>query len=524
MTTMDLNQTTELTYGTDILPEEIGIENLTEPIPTGTAMDQTLPPSRPGTPQLSICKWKRECVELIDNYTSSIEFIKASLRHLQGKKPTDDQSDSHLVHIYNEHEQRLSDYTKLKELTVSEFSSLPNCEIPDCAVHHTPHTSPAKTNVSELPTLLKSTATKRKETDIGFVSPPTRKLSKNLKTNENPEPNFRIDLTNRFNGLENQEPITTPVAGTSTGNASATSTNRNTTTVVPENERKLPLPIFLKITDNYRVQMKIVNNFMPKLRNKMSGEYFKLYCDTHDQFDILNNFLEEQKFEFYSITPKHLRPIKVVIKGLPKDTKTQEIHQDLLDLGFTVDRVSQFTGRITNEPLPVFLITLPRNIDNAKIFKVNKLAFITAIIEGYESKGVTQCYKCQKFNHTASNCHIKPRCLKCGEAHQTAECQIQKVENMYCINCKTYGHMANYSKCPLFPKPRKGKFEKPNYSSIVESIVRPNLTFAQAAKQSRVTTQATVPQQMAPRAGQIPATNQMQTQATRRQIPPNPSR
>ncbi|GFX76194.1 RNA-directed DNA polymerase from mobile element jockey [Trichonephila clavipes] len=59
--------------------------------------------------------------------------------------------------------------------------------------------------------------------------------------------------------------------------------------------------------------------------------------------------------------------------------------------------------------------------------------------------------------------------------------------------------MANYSKCPLFPKPRKGKFEKPNYSSIVESIVRPNLTFAQAAKQARVTTQATVPQQMAPR-------------------------
>ncbi|GFX21846.1 nucleic-acid-binding protein from transposon X-element [Trichonephila clavipes] len=251
----------------------------------------------------------------------------------------------------------------------------------------------------------------------------------------------------------------------------------------------------------------------------MSGEYFKL-CDTHEQFHKLNDFLETQNFEFYSITPKHLRPIKLVIKGLPKDTKTQEIHQDLIDLGFTVDRVSQLTGRITNQPLPVFLVTLPRNIDNAKIFKINKLAYITIAIEGYESKGVTQCYQCQKFNHTASNCHIKPRCLKCGEAHQTSECQIQKVENMYCINCKTYGHMANYSKCPLFPKPRKGTFNKPNYSSIVESIVRPNLTFAQAAKQARTTFQATAPQQMAPRAGLIPATSQTQTQAVRRQIPP----
>ncbi|GFU82431.1 nucleic-acid-binding protein from transposon X-element [Trichonephila clavipes] len=327
----------------------------------------------------------------------------------------------------------------------------------------------------------------------------------------------------KFDGLETHEPIATPVAGTSTGNASATNTNKHTTTVVPENERKLPPPIFLKITEDYRVHLKTVTNFMPKLRNKMSGEYIKLCCDTHDQFYSLNNFLENKTdFEFYSITPKHLRPIKVVIKGLPKNSKTTDIHQDLLDLGFTVERVSQLTGRITNEPLPVFLITLPRNIDNAKIFKVDKLANITVTVEGYESKGITQCYKCQKFNHTASNCHIKPRCLKCGEAHQTAQCLIQKVENLYCINCKTYGHMANYSKCPLFPKPRKGKFEKPNYSSIVESIVRPNLTFAQAAKQSRITTQATVPQQMAPRNVQFPATTLTQAQTAQRQIHPQP--
>ncbi|GFX14574.1 hypothetical protein TNCV_1986871 [Trichonephila clavipes] len=93
---------------------------------------------------------------------------------------------------------------------------------------------------------------------------------------------------------------------------------------------------------------------------------------------------------------------------------------------------------------------------------------------------------------------------------------------MYCINCKAYDHMANYSKCPLFPKPRKGTFNKPNYSSIVESIVRPNLTFAQASKQVQAIIQPTAPQQMAPRTAQIPATNQAQTQAVRRQIPPQP--
>ncbi|GFU32471.1 hypothetical protein TNCV_4889991 [Trichonephila clavipes] len=53
------------------------------------------------------------------------------------------------------------------------------------------------------------------------------------------------------------------------------------------------------------------------------------------------------------------RPIKVVINGLPKKAKPEDIEKDLIDLGFTVDRVSQLIGKITNQPLPVFLVSLP---------------------------------------------------------------------------------------------------------------------------------------------------------------------
>ncbi|GFV01976.1 uncharacterized protein TNCV_4979241 [Trichonephila clavipes] len=49
------------------------------------------------------------------------------------------------------------------------------------------------------------------------------------------------------------------------------------------------------------------------------------------------------------------------------------------------------------------------------------------------------------------------RCLKCGKEHPTKECDIkERQENPYCINCNAYGHTACYSKCPNFPKPRKG--------------------------------------------------------------------
>ncbi|GFS97387.1 uncharacterized protein TNCV_733291 [Trichonephila clavipes] len=140
-------------------------------------------------------------------------------------------------------------------------------------------------------------------------------------------------------------------------------------------------------------------------------------------------------------------------------------------------------------------------------------------VDGYDGKGVTQCYSCNRFHHTAENCHITPRCLKCGDAHQTRECEIKRVEKPYCINCETYGHMANYSGCPKFPKPRKGTQEKTNtYTNTVNSIVRPGTSYSQAASTSNLTKT----QQMAPQVKGTPAalvTNQA-NQSTLPTLPP----
>ncbi|GFU83059.1 hypothetical protein TNCV_65291 [Trichonephila clavipes] len=56
---------------------------------------------------------------------------------------------------------------------------------------------------------------------------------------------------------------------------------------------------------------------------------------------------------------------------------------------------------------------------------------------------------------------------------------------------------------------------KSNCSNIVNSVIRPNVSFAQAAKQERSTITTPAPQQMAPRIGQVPARNQTQAQAGR---------
>ncbi|GFS65508.1 uncharacterized protein TNCV_2468961 [Trichonephila clavipes] len=92
-----------------------------------------------------------------------------------------------------------------------------------------------------------------------------------------------------------------------------------------------------------------------------------------------------------------------------------------------------------------------------KNFDIKTLGYLQVRVEGFLVRGITQCYNCNNFFHTASECRLKPRCLKCGKEHPTKQCPIkERQENPFCINCKEHGHSACYTKCPLFPKPKKG--------------------------------------------------------------------
>ncbi|GFV54382.1 probable RNA-directed DNA polymerase from transposon X-element [Trichonephila clavipes] len=239
-------------------------------------------------------------------------------------------------------------------------------------------------------------------------------------------------------------------------------------------------------TRETREHMKVITTAFPNIRSKLSGELIKLYTNTSIEYHKLLNLLDQHRYQYHVITPKDERPIKVVIKGLPGNTDINDIKSDLIDQGFTETKVSQLIGRITKQKLPVFMITLPRNIQNAKIFQLKTLGYLSIRIEGYEGTGVTQCYKCNRFNHTSDNCRMNPRCLKCGEAHQTKDCPIQRTETAYCINCQAYGHMANYSKCPLFPKPRKGTTTRNNYSTVVDSITLKELKIPLCSKKRSI--------------------------------------
>ncbi|GFY26488.1 nucleic-acid-binding protein from transposon X-element [Trichonephila clavipes] len=216
-----------------------------------------------------------------------------------------------------------------------------------------------------------------------------------------------------------------------------------------------PYPVMLKIKDNFRDQMKLIINKFPNLRNRIVGDVVKMFSNDHEERRSRIQFLKTDiDFEFYVIDVKKDKPIKTVIKGLPNSSRTDDITSDLADVGFKIESCTQLTSKRTNPPF--FLIILPRNAHNSKIFDLTHLSYLQVRVEGYLVRGITQCFNCNNFYHTAANCHMQPRCLKCGKNHATRNCLIkERQENPFCINCQDYGHSACYTKCPKFPQPKK---------------------------------------------------------------------
>ncbi|GFS92078.1 nucleic-acid-binding protein from transposon X-element [Trichonephila clavipes] len=284
----------------------------------------------------------------------------------------------------------------------------------------------------------------------------------------------------------------------------STVTQKKPTDNANENQNQgsnaLPPPVMMKITKTYREQVDTMKKSFPHLRLKTTGEYIKLYSNTAEQNRAVKHTMKSLGYRFYVITPKNERPIKIVIKGFPKTANPETIKADLEE-GFEPDKVIQLIGRRTKQKLSIFLVILPRSIENLKIFDLKTLAHLNITVDGYNGKGITQCYTCQNFHHNSDNCFLQPRCLKCGEEHLTKDCPIkQRLETKFCINCQVYGHMANWHGCPCFPKPPKGaaKTNRNTYTNLYNSFVRPNFSYAQVTNNTP-RNNAQNKQQMAPR-------------------------
>ncbi|GFX44469.1 nucleic-acid-binding protein from transposon X-element [Trichonephila clavipes] len=392
------------------------------------------------------------CAKLRDTVTG-ISALHLSIHGMDGRSPSPGNS---FMDMYISGKQAM---IRRKAEMVSELQTLPPCTISDCQDHKIPSTSveeennfvpspPVIENKIENKTKINSKSKKKfskkrkqkgKDSTEEFIFP--KKTARPISPTSTQDP---IETNNSFSDLEQDvehppsiETVTTEVV----------------TPKIPP-----PHPIMLKIKDNFREQIKCISEKFPNLRNRIVNDVVKMFSTDHEEYRKLKHFLETDKdFEFYILKRQKDKPIKAVIKGLPNSALITDITNDLKLIGFNIDSCTQLISKRTKKSLPYFLITLPRNDLNSKIFDIKKLGYLQVKVEGYLVRGITQCFNCNNFYHTAANCFMKPRCLKCGKDHATRNCHIkERQENPFCINCQDFGHSACYTKCPKFPQPKKG--------------------------------------------------------------------
>jgi hypothetical protein len=107
------------------------------------------------------------------------------------------------------------------------------------------------------------------------------------------------------------------------------------------------------------------------------------------------------------------------MRHLLPDTPAEDICNSLEGLGFNIINVRQLTtnrraqiGQTYAENLPLFFVTLTRNVKSQEIFELNSLNHIIIKVESYRAQtGLTQCYNCQNVGYALTNYKQSPRCL-----------------------------------------------------------------------------------------------------------------
>ncbi|KAG5864549.1 hypothetical protein JTB14_018771 [Gonioctena quinquepunctata] len=68
---------------------------------------------------------------------------------------------------------------------------------------------------------------------------------------------------------------------------------------------------------------------------------------------------------------------------------------------------------------------------------------------------INQCYNCQKFGHSVTNCHVEAVCRHCAGPHESRQHPKEDVpEPSKCANCDGQ-HESNCRGCPRFPSKEK---------------------------------------------------------------------
>lgn len=228
---------------------------------------------------------------------------------------------------------------------------------------------------------------------------------------------------------------------------------------VKKPERIPPIVVYSYIKDHSASLKALRSACKQDFDLKCRGNRLIFLAKCKDDYKKIIQEVTSAQLEYHTYTLADELKHTLVLRNIPPNVTCEEIKQDLADKNVTPVKITQMskkemTGRITKYPL--FIVTFDNSVNINEIINYKKVCGCIINWERYKNfSGITQCYKCQSFNHIAKNCYRNPKCLTCAGTHLTVNCPTPDSPPV-CVNCNG-GHAANHQGCPVLQKHLKAR-------------------------------------------------------------------
>lgn len=219
----------------------------------------------------------------------------------------------------------------------------------------------------------------------------------------------------------------------------------------PKEINKIP-PIYIKSTIDFFDFCKQIKPLTEPegFTTKSSSTSIKLLTYTINAYRQVIKLLELNNINYHTFQLSDDKAFRVVIRHLHHTTPIKFIKDELQALGFSVRSITNCLQYKTKNPLPIFFIDLEPSPTNQSIYKIDSICYTKIKVEApHQKKTPVQCLRCQNYGHTRTYCHHTPRCVKCGDTHNSNECSKDNSSPATCALCGG-PHPASYKGCPKY--------------------------------------------------------------------------
>jgi len=235
--------------------------------------------------------------------------------------------------------------------------------------------------------------------------------------------------------------------------STATQQQQQPSKSLPATSTAKPKPIVIKaeLFNAVRNVINATNCSEKPLIKKFPRNAQILAANASDKALIIGK-LKEQMIEHFSYSEPQQKPVILILSGFMMD-ENDKILAALKEANVPATKATRI-GKSAH--YPIYSVKFP---NGTKFKDIAQHRHIDGLIVHWdrpdkERKKPTQCYRCQVWGHSASNCNRKPRCVKCNMTHDIGKCARLSREqegSPICCNCGKQ-HPANSTDCEAYKR------------------------------------------------------------------------